>query len=295
MILLFTVGLIAIILKFSSNSKYFSLEEKNIKHTGLTSSVTRYSITIVAASVALSLIPVLFSDTRTYNKTSNIEAMILPRFVLAQDTNISDQRARSLNTFKIQRITTNLDFFITFNNKYPENLSELTTCSKFDEKCQFVLTQDQLLDSWGNPFTLSCKKNENKVTCEVITFGADGKEGGEGANLDIKKIVSIKTENPTSSVNSASLPEPTVTGSKSKKYTGKIISLELSNIEIANALNIISESSNTPIKLDEGITGKFSLSILDVPSDEALDMILEKNGLDKIKESDAIRVFRKRN
>lgn len=214
--------------------------------------------------------------------------------VLPKSAPVTNNRNEMSIPLKLQKVEMSLDFFLTFNNKAPEKLSELTSCSKFDEKCQFVLSKEQLLDSWGNPFNLSCQNNERKITCTISSYGADKKEGGVGDDSDIKKVVNATIENANIADSDTSVSESVLTGSKSKQYSGKIINLDLSQIEIRNALNIISENMNIQINLDPNITGKFSLNLIDVPVDEALDIILEKNGLAKVKEGNSIRVFRKK-
>jgi general secretion pathway protein G len=39
------------------------------------------------------------------------------------------------------------------------------------------------LDPWNHPYTYTCEDGQNY---EIISFGADGKEGGTGVNADIK-------------------------------------------------------------------------------------------------------------
>lgn len=75
-----------------------------------------------------------------------------------------------------------------------------------------------------------------------------------------------------------------------QKYTGRLISLDLQDTEIDNALRIIAEVSNLNIISSEEVTGKVSLRLVDVPWDQALDVILKTNGLDKVQEGNVIRI-----
>jgi general secretion pathway protein G len=47
------------------------------------------------------------------------------------------------------------------------------------------LKQSQLLDPWGNPFGFSSQGTVNPGQPDLICYGADGQEGGEGENADI--------------------------------------------------------------------------------------------------------------
>lgn len=78
-------------------------------------------------------------------------------------------------------------------------------------------------------------------------------------------------------------------GDKSR-YTGRLISLDLQETDIDNALRIIAEVSNLNIVASEDVKGKVTLRLLDVPWDQALDVILKTNGLDKVLEGTVMRI-----
>ncbi|MBX7138237.1 MAG: type IV pilus secretin PilQ [Oligoflexia bacterium] len=74
------------------------------------------------------------------------------------------------------------------------------------------------------------------------------------------------------------------------KYNGRLISLDLQDTDIDNALRIIAEVSNLNIIASDDVTGKVTLRLIDVPWDQALDVILKTNGLDKVQEGNVIRI-----
>jgi type IV pilus assembly protein PilQ len=74
------------------------------------------------------------------------------------------------------------------------------------------------------------------------------------------------------------------------KYTGKLISLDLQDTDIDNALRIIAEVSNLNIVASEDVVGKVTLRLTDVPWDQALDVILKTHGLDKVLEGNVMRI-----
>lgn len=75
-----------------------------------------------------------------------------------------------------------------------------------------------------------------------------------------------------------------------QKYTGRLISLDLQDTEIDNALRIIAEVSNLNIIASDDVTGKVTLRLIDVPWDQALDVILKTNGLDMVQEGNVVRI-----
>ena len=47
------------------------------------------------------------------------------------------------------------------------------------------LKKSELEDPWGNPYIYVSEGEYNPGSFDLISFGADGQEGGEGENLDI--------------------------------------------------------------------------------------------------------------
>ena len=97
---------------------------------------------------------------------------------------------------------------------------------------------------------------------------------------DTKKAEEVAKENPTG-LRSAD---------GSKVYTGRLISLDLQDTDIDNALRIIAEVSQLNIIASEDVKGKVTLRLIDVPWDQALDVILKTNGLDQVQEGNVIRI-----
>jgi type IV pilus secretin PilQ/predicted competence protein len=76
----------------------------------------------------------------------------------------------------------------------------------------------------------------------------------------------------------------------SATYTGRLISLDLQDADIDSALRIIAEVSNLNIVAGDGVVGKVTLKLVDVPWDQALEVILKSHGLDKVLEGNVLRV-----
>ena len=47
------------------------------------------------------------------------------------------------------------------------------------------LKKSELLDPWGNPYVLMLEGVANIGSYDIVSYGADGVEGGEGENADI--------------------------------------------------------------------------------------------------------------
>ncbi|MDY7031321.1 MAG: AMIN domain-containing protein, partial [Thermodesulfobacteriota bacterium] len=62
-------------------------------------------------------------------------------------------------------------------------------------------------------------------------------------------------------------------------YTGKKISMDFKDADIKNLFRLIAEVSNLNIVAGEGVQGKVTVRMVDVPWDQALDVILATNNL----------------
>ena len=71
--------------------------------------------------------------------------------------------------------------------RYPETLDEL--CNKpadvEDKWAGPYIKPKLLIDPWGNPFAYYPEGELNPGSFDIISYGADGQEGGEGENADI--------------------------------------------------------------------------------------------------------------
>jgi type IV pilus assembly protein PilQ len=74
------------------------------------------------------------------------------------------------------------------------------------------------------------------------------------------------------------------------KYTGEPISVRLKDADLRDFFLMISELSGLNIFVDPSITGSLTLVLNDVPWDQALDIVLKSNGLDRQLEGNVLRI-----
>jgi type IV pilus assembly protein PilQ len=74
------------------------------------------------------------------------------------------------------------------------------------------------------------------------------------------------------------------------KYKGRKISLDLRDADITNILRLIAEVSELNIISGDDVRGKISLRLIDVPWDQAFDIILKTKGLTRVHEGNVVRV-----
>ena len=105
---------------------------------------------------------------------------------LTKDIEISE-----LTKCNIKGIGTALKMFKLDNGIYPsikEGLGALMKNPNFKKYPNYAASSylnKVVVDSWQNPFIYICYKTEKGDDFQLISFGADGKYGGEGEDEDI--------------------------------------------------------------------------------------------------------------
>ena len=90
------------------------------------------------------------------------------------------------NTAKLEvsTICDALDTFNTVHGRFPSNEEGLAVLTQPTDKLPEALLTQAPIDPWGNPYQYNYPGQNG--TYDVICYGADGREGGEGAEKDIQ-------------------------------------------------------------------------------------------------------------
>jgi type IV pilus assembly protein PilQ len=118
----------------------------------------------------------------------------------------------------------------------------------------------------------------------------DGKIGTDKNGKDTAVAAKVEPASKNEAVEEMSDVEVRSLLGDTARYTGKLISLDLQDTDIDNALRIIAEVSNLNIVASEEVIGKVTLRLTDVPWDQALDVILKTHGLDRVLEGNVMRI-----
>lgn len=76
----------------------------------------------------------------------------------------------------------------------------------------------------------------------------------------------------------------------SRSYKGRKVTLEFADAEVRKIFQLLSEVSNKNFVLGDDVTGAISLKLVNVPWDQALDIILDTKGLDKREDGNIILI-----
>lgn len=93
---------------------------------------------------------------------------------------VSKQNAARLD---VSRIVQAIDTFYVTHDRYPSNEEGLEALTVRDADFVEGILKSIPLDPWKRPYQYNSPGAESAY--EVICLGADGREGGEGANRDI--------------------------------------------------------------------------------------------------------------
>jgi len=123
-------------------------------------------------------------------------------------------------------------------------------------------------------------------------------------NKDVRIVARLRSKAVVSSYQTGNLltitvkPEDLVTAAKAgeedikaeKMYSGQKVTFKYKDIDIRNALQLIAEMSDFNIILSDKVTGSLTMRLVDVPWDQALDVILSANGLGKEQNGNVVRI-----
>ena len=86
----------------------------------------------------------------------------------------------------------------------------------------------------------------------------------------------------------AVVPAPAGVSALQERFTGKRVSLDFQDAEISSVLRLVADVSGLNMVVGDAVRGKVTLKLLNVPWDQALDLILKLNNLGQIREGNII-------
>lgn len=76
-----------------------------------------------------------------------------------------------------------------------------------------------------------------------------------------------------------------------KEQTGKKISLDFQKADLSNVLRYLADEGGLDLVIGTGVKGKVTVKLLNVTVDQALDIILNMNHLEKIREGNILQIY----
>ncbi|MBI2365325.1 MAG: secretin and TonB N-terminal domain-containing protein, partial [Deltaproteobacteria bacterium] len=108
----------------------------------------------------------------------------------------------------------------------------------------------------------------------------------EGKRVDIG-VAEVKTGAPDMSRQPARKEEPLA---EAKKYTGQKLSFDFKDADIKNVFRLLAEVSGLNIVVTADVTRRVTLRLVEVPWDQAMDLLIDTNGLGKEQIGNVVRI-----
>ncbi len=177
-----------------------------------------------------------------------------------------------------------------------------------DQKVRVVLDLTRPMEyeakSEGNTFIIamtpaavSAPKAEEKVTQEKAAPAEPDKAAAaeqQVASAPEEAAVPPQAPVPTARRAEARRPELVATGTSSLigggKYSGRRISLDLQDADLVNVLRLFAEVANLNMILAPDVKGRVTVRMVNIPWDQAMDIILRMNGLGYALEDNILRI-----
>ncbi len=148
---------------------------------------------------------------------------------------------------------------------------------KYDDKVRIVLDLD---DNATFDVVSVADRIEVSLRSPAILEGAVAEagepSGGEGPTAETGTAVTLIDEG-----------EP---GAVAGKYSGRKISLDFQDADIIPIFRLLADVSGYNVVVDPQVKGKITIKLIDVPWDQALDLILKTHNLGMVIEGNIIRI-----
>jgi type IV pilus assembly protein PilQ len=114
----------------------------------------------------------------------------------------------------------------------------------------------------------------------------------EGGAQQAAQQAVLQASNAASTVAAQQQPSSATVSSASapSRYTGEPISVNLKDVDLKDFFRLIHEISGLNVVLDPNVKGSLTIVLDEVPWDQALDIVLQNNGLDKQLNGNVLRV-----
>lgn len=162
----------------------------------------------------------------------------------------------------------------------PENLRRTFSENGLDNISRVVPSQQSLEGKQWAYLTVEIK--------EAVPYAV--KQEGKIIYIDFN-VSALPEKKARVSTTSPSDDVPSVKKETVARYTDKLISLDFQDADIKSVLRLMAEYGNMSIVSGEDVKGNVTLAMKNVPWEQALDTILDVNGLAKKKMGDVISVM----
>jgi type IV pilus secretin PilQ/predicted competence protein len=128
-----------------------------------------------------------------------------------------------------------------------------------------------------------------ELTQPSIVLAAFGGKN-EPARPEIPAPQAVQQASAAAATMATSGPQAAAGSAATGKYTGEPISVNLKEVDLRDFFRLIHEISSLNVVLDPAVKGTLTIVLDEVPWDQALDIVLQNNGLDKQLNGNVLRI-----
>jgi type IV pilus assembly protein PilQ len=140
------------------------------------------------------------------------------------------------------------------------------------------------------PYTVTAEDEGLRVVVGTQDAKASAKQTVDLVKDGIRVDVRTAEAKPASGGNQGGLPAQDDTRGQTKRYTGQKLSLDFKDADIKNVFRLLAEVSGLNIVVTDEVNKKVTVRLVEVPWDQALDLLIDTNGLGKEQTGNIVRI-----
>src|SRR6266700_3035151 len=143
---------------------------------------------------------------------------------------------------------------------------------------------------WAPRFTLPGELTQPSFTLASLSERKEPIRPDSTTQQAAQQAVQQANAAATTMATSSQAQQPPAAATPAGKYTGEPISVNLKDVDLRDFFRLIHEISGLNVVLDPAVKGSLTIVLDEVPWDQALDIVLQNNGLDKQLNGNVLRI-----
>jgi type IV pilus assembly protein PilQ len=143
------------------------------------------------------------------------------------------------------------------------------------------------------PYTISQEEGGLKIVVGTFDPNVNAKRNvvlvQAGRRVDVRAGQQVAASTPSADARSQA-PAGADRSAPEKTYTGQKISLDFKDADIKNVFRLLAEVSGLNLVVTADVNRRVTLRLVEVPWDQAMDLIISTNGLDKEQVGNVVRI-----
>ncbi|MFO7727195.1 MAG: type IV pilus secretin PilQ [Desulfonatronovibrio sp.] len=145
----------------------------------------------------------------------------------------------------------------------------------------------RLIWNWNREIPFRVSTDQDSLTYKFTPADAPSQTEGEQSSGADTDFTDLSRELPGAP---EEMGTDTIFPGMEKDYTGDLISIDLQDAEVEHVIRLITSITDYNLVLDEDVSGRISLRLVNIPWDQALDLVLIQKNLGMVHRGNIIRI-----